>query len=442
MKKISLILSLLLANSFLTSCNNIITDDYITIYNWEDYIDEGIDENGYFNEDSTSVLDDFKNWYYQTYNRTITVNYATFSTNEDIYNQLKLGTIKADVICPSDYMIQKMAKENMLETFNYENHSYLDIPNYNKYASPYIKDLFEKNDLSRYSIPYTWGTMGFNINTNYLNPEQMSSWSIMWDSSLKGKISVKDSVRDTYFTAVMYIYKDELDALKNKFDKKEISEEEYNNDLSEIFNRVDDVTLEKAKNALFDLKKNIYGLEVDDGRTEIIKGTYYASLCWSGEAVYSMDLADEGNINGQQVELNYVIPEEGSNIWFDGWVMPKGANKNVAAAFLDFLSLPSVAAKNMNYTGYTSSIAGDEILDLAKEWYDEGEEGTNKVDLSYFFNGTISDDRSPIFSISERNRQFDAQYPSEETISRCAIMKDFGSQTDKLNQMWADFKAE
>lgn len=444
MKKIKVCLATLSFLIPLVSCNNIITDDYITIYNSEDYINLGIDENGYYSDNETSVLDDFKSWYKEKTGRTITVNYATFSTNEDIYNQLKLGSIKADLVCTSDYMIQKMASENMVKTFDYDSNKdeYANIPNYNKYASPYIKDLFKKNNLSIYSIPYTWGTMGFTYNTNFLDEEDLSSWDCMWGSKLKGKVTVKDSVRDTYFTAVMYVYKDELLSYKDKYDNEEITAEEYNNALSEIFNRCDDQTLEKCKNALISLKKNIYGLEVDDGKTEIVKGTYYASLSWSGDSVYSMDVADEED----EGSLGYIIPEEGSNVWFDGWVMPNSANTNVANYFLDFLSLPSIAAKNMDYTGYTSAIAGQDIWDLLVDNYAADEEDKDydtydEVDLSYFFEGTLDEGEEAKIVVSDRNRQFDAQYPSYDVITRCAIMKDFGSQTEKLNQMWADFKA-
>ena len=202
--------------------------------------------------------------------------------------------------------------------------------------------------------------------------------------------------------------------------------------------------MEKCRVALIELKNNIYGLEVDDGKTEIVKGTYLASLVWSGDSVYSMDEADDSEIEGGQ--LGYVIPEEGSNIWFDGWVMPKGANTNLAAYFLDFLSLPSIAAKNMDYTGYTSAIAGDEIWELVNSWYAASEDDPDydsydEVDLSYFFGGTLSDGVEAKIKVEERGRQFDAQYPSEETVKRCAIMQDFGAQTDKLNRMWTDFKA-
>mgnify|MGYP002518284795 FL=1 len=421
----------------LNSCQ--ITDDQIIIYNWADYIDLGIDDDGYIIGDSVTKL--FENYYKEQTGRSIKVLYQTFSTNEDLYNGIKIGQINADLVCPSDYMIQKMAKENMLENFSYDEktNSYSELKNYNSYGSPYIKDLFKRNGFSSYAIPYTWGTMGFTYNTEYVNDEDVSSWDALYSAKLSKKITVKDSVRDTYFTVVMHLYKTELDELKNDYESNKIDLNTYTEKLTEIFNRVDDDTLSKAEEALAELKKNIYGLEVDDGKNDIVTGKYYASLSWSGDAVYSMDQGDEGD---NPVELKYIVPEEGSNIWFDGWCMPKGANMKIAQMFVDFLSRPDIAAKNMEFTGYTSSIAGEDILNLVKDWYEVDEsEAIKKVDLSYFFNGTLEDGESAIINVGDDNRQFDAQYPSEEVINRCAIMKDFGSQTDKLNQIWSNFKA-
>ena len=433
--------------SFLTfglaSCGGEQYDDTLVVYNWEDYIDDGKDEDG--NYDHESVIEIFEKEYLEETGRTIKVEYQTFSTNEDMYNMMKLGSLKADLICPSDYMIQKMAREDMLEKFSFDTstHKYGDdLDNYNKYASPYLKNLFERNSFSSYAIPYTWGTMGLTYNYSAIedNNIDLTTWDCLWDSALKGKVTVKDSVRDTYFTAVMHVYKSELVSLKNMLENGEMTKESYTEAITEIFNRCDDETLEKCKQALIDLKSNIKALEVDDGKNDITTGSLYANLAWSGDAVYSMDIADEVG----KVQLNYIIPEEGSNIWFDGWCMPKGANVDLATKFTNFLSRPDIAAKNMNFTGYTSSIAGDEIFDLATEWYsaEEGDENVDEVDLSYFFEGTLSEGKEAIFLISkdERGRQFDAQYPDEDTISRCAIMKDFGVQTDKLNAMWSDFK--
>ena len=141
------------------------------------------------------------------------------------------------------------------------------------------------------------------------------------------------------------------------------------------------------------------------------------------------------------------IPEEGSNVWFDGWCMPKGANVELAQEFMNFVCRPEIAAMNMNYVGYTSAIAGQDLWDLVLDWYeaDEGEE-TTPYDLTYFFEGTgIVDEEGNeitefIINTAEQDRQLYAQYPDSETILRCAVMKDFGDQNDKVSMMWIRVK--
>ena len=419
----------------LSSCGGTKADYTLNIFNWEDYIATGEDEDG--NKVGKSTIEEFETYFYEKHQKTIKVNYETFSTNEDVYNQLKLNAIDADLICPSDYMIQKMVKENMLEKFTRTDGEYDLIPNYNKYGSPYIKNLFDENNFSDYAIPYFWGTMGLTYNPNFNSTitEDVNTWDILWNSKYKGAVTVKDSVRDTIFTAVLKVYKSELDTYKTHFENGELTNKQYNNKLVEVFNRCDDATLAKVEKELTSLKSNIFGLEVDDGKNDIISGKIAVNLAWSGDAVYSMDVAEEEN----DFQLNYAIPEEGSNIWFDGWVAPKGAQMDLASEFLDFISRPDIAAMNMEYTGYTSAIAGQEIWDLANDWY-SSEEG-NQVDLSYFFEGTLNEGVEAIITVSERGRQFDAQYPDEKTIARCAIMKDFGDQTEKVYQIWNNFKS-
>ena len=419
----------------LSSCGGTKADYTLNIFNWEDYIATGEDEDG--NKVGKSTIEEFETYFYEKHQKTIKVNYETFSTNEDVYNQLKLNAIDADLICPSDYMIQKMVKENMLEKFTRTDGEYDLIPNYNKYGSPYIKNLFDENNFSDYAIPYFWGTMGLTYNPNFNSTitEDVNTWDILWNSKYKGAVTVKDSVRDTIFTAVLKVYKSELDTYKTQFGNGELTNKQYNNKLVEVFNRCDDATLAKVEKELTSLKSNIFGLEVDDGKNDIISGKIAVNLAWSGDAVYSMDVAEEEN----DFQLNYAIPEEGSNIWFDGWVAPKGAQMDLASEFLDFISRPDIAAMNMEYTGYTSAIAGQEIWDLANDWY-SSEEG-DQVDLSYFFEGTLNEGVEAIITVSERDRQFDAQYPDEKTIARCAIMKDFGDQTEKVYQIWNNFKS-
>ena len=424
----------------------------LRIYNWEDYIDEGLDDDG--EKVGTSVMEDWAEDYYNRTGKKVEVIYNTFETNEYMLNVLKTGSEHYDLVCPSDYFIQKMISENMLEKLDYnDEEGYKYITNFNDYGSPYIKNIFNSHETknketeeelnwSYYAIPYMWGTIGFTYRMDEVETEDVQTWNILWNNKYAKRSTAKNSIHDTYVAGVMYVYQDELNDLKDKYENDLITLEEYNTRIDEIMNDFSDETLEKVEKALIEMKDNFYGFEVDNGKTDILGGTIAINLAWSGDAVYSMDTAEESD-----VYLGFEVPLEGSNVFFDGWVMPKGANTELAQDFLNFLCLPATASRNMEYIGYTSVVAGDEIWELINDWYSaEDDEEYDEVDLSYFFEGTISEDyltdgKAIIYVSSEnRGRQFDAQYPSPETLSRCAIMKDFGEQNDAVIILWENVK--
>ncbi len=437
MKKILVVLLALFniivisANVFKVEAEEVV----LRVYNWQDYIDDGLDDDG--NLVSTPVIDMWVADYKERTGITVKVIYDTFETNETMLNTLKTGKSQYDLACPSDYTIQKMIKEGMLEKFDTSK-----LVNYNQYGSPYLKDLFVQNGWTEYSVPYMWGTVGLIYDPDVIAEEDMRSWNVMWDSKYQNKATTKDSVRDTYFVGVMHVYQDELHDLRNKYLHNEISQSDYNKKVNEIMNRIDDKTLVKVETDLKLLKENIFGLEVDSGKSDIVSGKISMNLAWSGDAVYSMDLAEDED----EKILAYAVPEEGSNVWYDGWVMPKGANVELASDFVDFLSKPEIAVLNMNKIGYTSAIAGQEVLEMIDDWYGaESEETAVEVDLTYFFGDTVELDENGkvIVSIDEHyiGRQFTAQYPDYETILRCGVMEDFGDKNDAVLAMWANFKA-
>ena len=430
------------------------SDDVIVlrVYNWEDYIDEGLEDG---EKISNSVMEDWEEDYYNRTGIKVRVEYNTFETNEYMLNVLKTGSEHYDLVCPSDYFIQKMISEDMLEKLDYnEEDGYLYIDNFDDYGSPYIKGIFNSHETKNkktneelnwtyYAIPYMWGTIGFTYNMDEVDVDDVSTWNILWNPKYAKRSTAKNSIHDTYVAGVMYVYQDELIELLDKFNNEEISQEEYNKRIDEIMNDFSDETLEKVEEALIEMKKNFYGFEVDNGKTDILGGTIAINLAWSGDAVYSMDTAEESD-----VYLGFEVPYEGSNVFFDGWVMPKGANKELAQDFLNYLCSPSVASRNMEYIGYTSVMAGDEMWELINDWYaaDDDVEEVDEVDLTYFFGGTLSEeyltDGKAIITVpsEERGRQFDAQYPSMETLSRCAIMKDFGEQNEAVILLWENVK--
>lgn len=421
----------------LTSCKkeeSSYDKNVLRIYNWQDYIDDGLDDDG--NKVRLSVTELWQQDFYNRTGRNVEVVYDTFETPEIMLNQIKTGK-EFDLICPSDYTIQKMLKEDMLEPFD---EGALD-DGYLKHVSPYLKDLFEENGWTNYAACYMWGTLGLIYNTDVISEEDVMHWKVMWDEKYKGQISTKDSVRDTYFMGVMYIYQEELIEYRNQFITGAITSDEYNKKINEIANFTDDATLRKVEEELKKLKQNIFGLEVDSGKSDIVTGKIAMNLAWSGDAVYSMDLADEEGIT-----LAYSVPEEGSNVWFDGWCMPKGANKELAQDFINFVAKPEIAALNMSKIGYTTSSVGDEIFDLINDWYgSEEEEPEFEVDLSFYFGDSLSDDRltdgKAIVYTDELGRQFSAQYPTEDILYRCGIMRDFGDKNRDVLKMWSSFKS-
>lgn len=491
----------IISSNALTSCGETATktnEIVLNVYNSADYIKE---DDADTNE--KGLITQFEDYCLKEYNQKVRINYSTFDTNETMLSELKTGKANYDLVCPSDYVIQKMIKEDMIEPFIEE-----DTPNYNQYVSPFVKEKMngievngKKNIVNQYARGYMWGTLGILYNSNYKAlknrnitseemDEDMTSWSSLWNKKYNNLLAIKDSVRDTYAPGIFYTYNDDftlndkeydgLKTLKEKYESKQIDDTTYNEKVTEIFNLCDDTTMNRVADNLVSLKENAFGFEVDSGKTDMVKGDKFAiNIAWSGDAAYAMDLADEynesGTIEGEEVDKNdtsnatdlkYVLPDTGANIWFDGWVMPKGRgdNKIWAERFVDFLSMPTNAAQNMEYIGYTSVIAGDDVLSLVQSWYDVRYDEENESidresiniddedffenyytkDIGYFFDGTLEElkEEDTIFylDIESKNKQFDTQYPDSSILPRLAIMADFGEQNASMLLMWESVK--
>ena len=423
----------------------------LRVYNWEDYISEPTQNaDGSVEDDYVDLIAEFEEEY------GVQVEYSTFGTNENMYNELQINPGAYDLVCPSDYMIMKMIAEDMVQPFSDE---FLQDSNYAKYASPYIKDLFEENGWTEYAVAYMWGTMGYVYDPERVSGEELSSWAGLWKEENARVATIKDSVRDSYFLGVAYVYREELMRLKGEYESGTLSPADYNAAVTKIMNRTDEETIDRTKEAMIELKQHLYGFEVDSGKQDMVTGKISINFAWSGDAVYTMDEAEPyiDEETGREVEgiyLNYVVPEECSNIWFDGWVMPKGANRELAEKFIDFLSRPENAVANMNYIGYTSAIAGDAVFEEMLDWYAEGEAGDTDeagkplvaYDLNYFFGGTgdgAYQDGEYVIYVSEESshRQISAQFPTEEVLARSAIMQYFDNDTNAaVNEMWEEIK--
>ena len=367
---------LLLSTSINLKADEDFSGRVLTIYNVEDYISNG--EDGY-----VDIIADFEEKY------NCKVNYYTYDTNETMYNQFNLqkeGTY--DLVCSSEYMLQKMIKEELVVPF--ENLA-VNIPNYEKYASKTLRNKFkgmevqykgETVNLDQFVVGYMWGTVGI-IYDPYCSDtiqEDVKSWDVFWDPTYKDLISIKNSLRDAFIPGLFHYYskEDNFQSLMKAYQENPTEEncKAYNALLQDIFDfkldgseASEQENFEKiahVKDELIDMKKNIFGFEVDSGKNDIITGKIKLNLAYSGDAVFSIDTAREE----ADKYLEFYIPEDGSNNWYDGWVIPKGAkNVDLAYKFLDYLSDPENAANNMDYIGYTPFIVGDALFTLTGKWY-------------------------------------------------------------------------
>ncbi len=293
----------------LTGCKKTDTPT-VYVYNWGEYIDlEVID----LFEDKTGIK----------------VEYNEFVLNEDMYPVIQTGSVKYDVVCPSDYMIQKMIAEDMLAEINYDN-----VPNITNIDPTYLKSAQDFDPGNKFSVPYCWGTLGILYNKSMINAE-IDSWGALFDQEFMeangyaGDILMIDSVRDAFGIALSY--------------------------LGYSINSKNESELEEAKKLLQEQYSSVDGYVVDQVRDKMIGGDNPIGVIYSGEAIYTQR---------ENPDLEYVIPKEGSNVWIDGWVIPKNApNKEYAEQWINFMCDPEIALKNFEYITYsTPNAAARELI--------------------------------------------------------------------------------
>ena len=369
----------------------------LKIYNWADYIGDG-------------VLKDFQAYYKEQTGENIRIVYQTFDINEIMLTKIEKGHEDFDVVCPSEYIIERMLKKRLLLPIDT---NFAHSPNYMKNVAPFIREQINKlsqpgEEASRYAVCYMWGTAGLLYNRAYVPDSVAASWDCLWNKRYAGKILMKDSYRDAYGTAIIYAHAKELEA-------GSVTVEELMNDYSPQ-------AMELAEKYLKALKPNIAGWEADFGKEMMTKNKAWLNMTWSGDAIWAIEEADAVG-----VDLDYEVPKEGSNIWYDGWVIPKYArNPEAASYFINFMCRPDIALRNMDFCGYVSSIATPEILE-------------EKIDttLTYF------SDLSYFFGPGAERVQIDpAQYPDRKVVERCAMIRDFGNETEVVLEMWSRVKGD
>ena len=373
----------------------------LKVYNWADYIDE-------------ELLSEFEEWYKEQTGEEVTVIYQLFDINEIMLAKIERGKEDFDVVCPSEYIIERMLENDLLLPID---KNFGSTPNYIENISPYIKEVFSRidgngKDPNDYAVGYMWGTTGFLYNPKYVSREEVSSWSALWNPKFNKKLLVKDAFRDVYSPLLIY-------ANHAKIKSGEIKMDDLMHDSSDEAIAVVEALLKKTK-------PYVAGWDADFGKEMMTKEKAWLNLSWSGDAVWAIEEARDVD-----VELDYVVPDEGSIVWFDGWVIPKYA-KNIKAAsyFINFMCKPENAIRNMDASGYVSVVGGDEV----KEYMSESavESGYEEaIDLSYFF-GEEADSVviNPVL------------YPDRSVIERCAMMHDSGARTEALLEMWSRVKGD
>ena len=425
----------------------------LRIANWEEYLDEGdwdddeeIElENGKKIIGRNSMIKDFENWYEKTYHKKVKVEYSTFGTNEDMYNQLTIGDTY-DLICPSEYMTMKLMAENKILKYSDEFWDTSDANNYYaKGVSPYIKKSLDQlkyqgQSVGDYTAGYMWGTLGYVYNPKYVSREDAEDWGLLLNQKYYKKITAKDSVRDCYFAVRG------MQTQKEILTKKFQNQSNYKERLSSLLNDTSDQSIQNAGMILSKIKDNVYSFETDSGKADLVSGKVVANLQWSGDGVYSMQQVEE-----EGIKLRYDVPKASTNLWFDGWCMLKAGigkdkeKKQAAQAFVNYISRPDNVVRNMYYVGYTSVISGGEdktIYDYIKYMYGSEDKKSIDYDLNYFFQQN-GDNYNYVMKTSEEmsKGQLYAQYPTQDVMRRSAVMTYFGDQANKkISRMWIDMR--
>ncbi len=324
-----------------TGCSN---NEQITlnVLNWGDYIDEEL----------------IKEYELET---GVKINYQVMSSNEEMLVKLASPDCIYDLCFPSDYIIEKLIDLNALHEINKEN-----IPNLANIDERFMDLDFDPGN--KYSIPYMWGTVGILYNKTKVE-EPVTSWDILWDEKYAGQILMYDSIRDSIGITLIKLGYD--------------------------INTRDESHIAAARDALIEQKRLVLAYLGDEIKERMISGEAALAVVYSGDAVWCVD-EEEGN-----TDLDYAVPEEGSNLWFDNIIIPKTSkHAEEAEAFINYLCEAEVARRNTEYIGY--STPNKAALALMDEYWTG----------SHIYN------------------------PSDDVLARCTVFHDLGEFVTVYNDAW------
>lgn len=369
----------------------------LKVYNWASYLD-------------MDLIPEFESWYEEQTGEPIKVVYQTFDINENMLTEIEMGHEDYDAVCPSEYIIERMLRRNLLQRIDTTHFALTHTPNHLNNVSPWVKDMFEQmaapgmqGCVADYTVGYMWGTTGLLYNRAYVADDEVTSWSALHNPKFHHEIFIKDAFRDVYSVLICAARYDDI--LAGRVSRQELA------------TNLTDENIRAVEDYLMQAKPQIAGWEADFGKERMCQGKVWLNATWSGDAQWAIDEEDEG------VDLAYVVPDEGSNAWFDGWVIPIYAkNPRAASYFINFLCSSENAIRNMEYTGYVSVIGTPEVL--------EGmiDEECDSVDVGYFFGeGTVA----PLNHV---------YYPDQSVIDRCILMHDTADRNEAMLEMWSRVK--
>jgi spermidine/putrescine transport system substrate-binding protein len=356
------------------------------------------------------VIEEFESWYEAETGEKVRVIYQTFDINETMLSKIEKGQEDYDVVCPSDYIIERMLKSDLLLPIDRD---FGDTPNYiDDNLSPYIRACFDKMDgggknANDYSVGYMWGTTGILYNASHVTDEEASTWDVIRNPKFADRIFIKDSARDVYSQIILKI--------------KENGIADGSVTMDGLMNYTSDEDIAAVEAYMKEAKELVAGWEADFGKDQMVQELGYVNLTWSGDAVWAIEEAKEAG-----VDLRYALPKEGFTVWFDGWVIPKYAQNIKAAKYwINFMSRPDIVIRNVDVTGYVSVSGAPEVMEAFMD------EEYEPIDLSYFF--------GPEATAVPANPVL---YPAREDIERSTQEHDWGENTPKLIEMWSRIKGD
>lgn len=280
----------------------------LNVYNWGEYISDGSDG-------SLDTVKAFESWYEETYGEKVHVNYTTYASNEDMYAKLKSGAVSYDVIIPSDYMIARLANEDMLLPLNFDN-----IPNY-QYIEDQFRGLYYDPD-DTYSIPYTYGVVGVIYDANQVDEADAGGWDLMWNPKYKGKILQFNNSRDAFGTAM---YRAGIDV-----------------------NTTDKSQWEAALQALLEQRPLVKAYVMDEIYNALESGEAAIGAYYAGDYFTMLDA------QADDVDLQFYYPDP-TNYFIDAMCIPSCCeNKELAEVFINFMLSQETAVANAEYIYYAS----------------------------------------------------------------------------------------